>query len=92
MRQLDVSGNKIDDEAVNDITQFLMDNDILERLNISYNRFNEQGTLTILSSLQSNETLKELRIHKMDSSVLARKRKGEYRESLAINVGWGFSC
>ncbi|XP_065896026.1 leucine-rich repeat-containing protein 74B-like [Dysidea avara] len=62
LRELKIYGNSIDDEAVNDITQFLTGNNILEQFSLLFNCFSVQGKVKILRSLHNNQTLKELLI------------------------------
>ena len=47
----DISNNNIGDEAVNDTTQFLMENNVFKHLHIDNNKFTEQGIIKILRSL-----------------------------------------
>ena len=81
---LDISNNDIGDEAVNDITQFLMENNALIYLYIYKNKFTEQGIIKVLRSLQSNRTLKHLYISKRfnNNQLLAEKTK--VRRSISI--------
>ena len=76
--RLYVDNNDIDDEAVNDIVQFLMEDYVLQILNISGNWFTEQGIIRILRSLYGNTTLRALcfsKHFKNNPQILAEKDK-----------------
>jgi len=57
LSSLSMNYNNIGDEAVNDITQFLIENNVWDCLELRGNQFSEQGILTILGSKQENLTL-----------------------------------
>ena len=85
---LSISNNNIGDEAVNDIAQFLIENNVLEYLYIYNNKFTDQGIIKILRSLHSNRTLYSLHIseHFKNDKILAEKNK--IRQDISINFGW----
>ena len=70
LRSLSIANNDIGDEAVNDIAQFLMDNNVLIELYIYNNKFSEQGI--ILRSLHSNRTLTRLYINLVYASIMIK--------------------
>jgi len=82
---LDISNNDIDDEAVNDITQYLVENIFLKYLYISENKFTDQGIIKIVRSLNSNRFLERLTISKCYKNDQILAEKGRIRENLSID-------
>lgn len=84
---LDINNNNIGDDAVNDIVQFLMENDVLKYLCIENNKFTELGIIEILRSLHCNSALKELNISKHFNNDRILVEKKHIRENCFINFG-----
>ena len=84
LRRLNIDNNDIGDEAVNDITQFLMEKNVLKFLDVSNNKFTEQGIIIMLGSLHCNRSLIILKISKHFSSRQIAE-ESEIRESLSIS-------
>jgi len=61
--------------GVNEISQFLMENNVLKELHIRYNKFSEEGILMLLRSLRSNKILECFKLGNMTSKALSEKQK-----------------
>ena len=80
IRVLRVDQNSIDDEAVNEIFRFLMDNNVLVELDIGHNKFSDQALLVIMQSLEYNRTLERFLIsydviRRLESKILKLKKR-----------------
>ena len=83
---LDISNNDIGDQAVNDITQFLMENNVLKHLHIDNNKFTEQGIIKILKSLHSKSAFASLFISKRFNNDQMHAEKNKLSEKTFLSL------
>ena len=50
-----MSGNSIDDEAMNDIAQFLKENTVLTKLSLAQNQLSSNEAIMLFNALRSNK-------------------------------------
>ena len=68
IKYLNLSGNKIKDEGLNDLVEYLIENKTLQELGLGANIINNEGLIILARFLPTNTTLTHLEISKNNFS------------------------